>query len=113
MPDSACPSPISTRQFLIKPPGMQPHSRKSESSAAFVSFEVELVFESCDLKDANGRGHSLASSEKEDFEKRNARSRRRNAYPREKEETPGRDGTHVPFGQLPRTGNHEQERLGP
>jgi hypothetical protein len=35
---------------------MQPHSRKSVSSAAFVSFEVELVFESCDLKDANGRG---------------------------------------------------------
>jgi hypothetical protein len=82
---------------------MQPHSRKSVLSAAFVSFEVELVFESCDLKDANGRGHSLASSEKEEFEKRKARLRRRIAYPRKKEETPGRDDTHVP-GQY-----HEQE----
>jgi hypothetical protein len=69
---------------------MQPHSRKSESSAAFVSFEVELVFESCDLKDANGRGHSLASSEKKEFEKRKSassapkmrtRGKRRDAWP--------------------------------
>src|SRR6516225_7181431 len=84
MPDSACPGPISTRQFLIKPTGMQPHSRRSVSSAAFVSFEVQLVFESCDLKDANGRRHSLASSEKEEFEKPKARPRRRNACPRKK-----------------------------
>jgi len=60
------------------------------SSAAFVSFEVQLVFESCDLKDANGRGHSLASSEKKEFEKRKSassapkmrtRGKRRDAWP--------------------------------
>ena len=85
---------------------MQPHSRRSESSAAFVSFEVELVFESCDLKDANGRGHSLVSSEKEEFEKRKAGPL--GAECALKEETPGQDDTRVPFGQY-----HEQERLDP
>ena len=47
MPDSACPGPIATRQFLIKPHGMQPHSREESRAEAFVSYEVQLVFESC------------------------------------------------------------------
>src|SRR6516225_11627464 len=107
MPDSACPGPIATRQFLIKPTGMQPHSRNSESSEAFVSFEVALVFESCDLKDASGGGHLLACGQR-----RNLRSEKcvlgAACVLEEKEETPGRDDTYVPFGHC-----HEQERLGP
>ena len=51
---------------------MQPHSRKSESSEAFVSFEVKLVFESCDLQVANGGEHSQVCDGKEEFEKRKA-----------------------------------------
>ena|SRR6516164_8032771 len=51
---------------------MQPHSRKSERSEAFVSFEVKLVFESCDLQVANAGEHSQVCGEK-----RNLRSEKR------------------------------------
>lgn len=88
---------------------MQPHSRKSESSEAFVSFEVELVFESCDLQVANGGEHSQVCGEKEEFEKRKAGPLGAEMCTRGvKEETPGQDDTRVPFGQY-----HEQERPDP
>jgi len=85
---------------------MQPHSRKSERSEAFVSFEVKLVFESCDLQVANAGEHSQVCGEKEEFEKRKAGPL--GAECALKEETPGQDDTRVPFGQY-----HEQERLDP
>ena len=81
---------------------MQPHSRKSERSEAFVSFEVKLVFESCDLQVANAGEHSQVCGEKEEFEKRKAGPL--GAECALKEETPGQDDTRVPFWPIPRAG---------